>query len=137
MRINKKQLEAYRKTHGREIFCTKERTYDIVIAQFICEKTNKSTGKINVEELASACGFDHRPVKEEDGLLFFLRPDGSKSVIDAAHAMAVTEQDLNKPLILAHDGALLDGMHRLYQAFMYGVEELPAYTLTTEEAKAC
>lgn len=136
MKINKKQLEAYRKAHGREIFSTKEYTYDIVVAQFICEKINKATKKINVEQLASTCGFDHRPIKEEDGFLFFLRPDGSKSVIDAAHAQGI-DLDMSKPLILNPDEALIDGMHRLYQAFMYGVEELPAYTLTPEEVKAC
>lgn len=129
MKINQKKLAAYRKAHGKEIFCTKGRTYDIVMAQFLVEQSYEDPEIINVDELAEACGFDHRPHTEEDGYLFF-----SNAVIDHEHSLK--ELDLSKPLIFA-DGELIDGHHRLYRAFMLGVEMLPAHMLTAEEAKAC
>lgn len=49
----------------------------------------------------------------------------------------MTELDLSKPLIFAPDGELIDGHHRLYRANCLGINKLPAYTLTPEEAKAC
>lgn len=134
MRINHKKLAAYRKTHSREIFCTKDRTYDIVIAHYLIEQSPRQARAVNVDELASTCGFDHRPIKEEDGYSFFLRPDGSKTVIDNEHYQK--ELDLNKSIIFA-DGQLIDGHHRLYRAFLLGIETLSAYHLTPEESKAC
>ena len=134
IKINQKKLEAYRKTHSREIFCTKDATYDIVIAQFLIDQNDHDVETVSVDDLAVQCGFDHCPVKEEDGYLFFQCPDGSKSVIDNEHFQK--ELDLDKPLIFA-DGQLIDGHHRLYRAFMLGIETLTAYTLTPREAKAC
>jgi hypothetical protein len=135
MRVNQKKLAAYRKSHGKEIFCTKEKTYDIVMAQFLVEQSYEDSETVNVETLAEACGFDFRPVKEEDGYLFFQCPDStSKVVIDHEHSLK--ELDLCKPLIFA-DGKLIDGHHRLYRAFMLGIETLQAYTLTPAEAKLC
>lgn len=129
MKINKKKLEAYRKSHGKEILLTPGRTYDIVVAQFLIEQDDRDSETVNIDEIAEACGFDCRPSKEEDGYLFF-----SNAVIDHEHSLK--ELDLSKPLIFAN-GRLIDGHHRAYRAFMLGVETMQAYTLTTEEVKAC
>ncbi len=135
MRVNQKKLQDYRKTHGREIFCTKEATYDIVVAQFLIEQSGKDVEVVDVETLATECGFNFQPVKEEDGYSFFQRSNSSsKVVIDNEHIQK--ELDLSKPLIFA-DGQMIDGHHRLYRAFMLGVETMTSYTLTPEEAKAC
>src|ERR1700726_109523 len=101
MKINQKKLEAYRKNHGREILSTPERTYDIVVAQFLIEQDDRDSKTVSVDELAEACGFDRRPSKEEDGYIFF-----SNAVIDHEHSLK--ELDLNKPLIFAN-GRLIDG----------------------------
>src|SRR2546423_7748619 len=114
-KINSKKLEAFRKSHTREIFCTKEATYDIVVAQFLIERDDRDSEIVDVETLATACGFDHRPVKEEDGYLFFQCPGySSKVVIDHEHSLK--ELDLEKPLILLPNGKVIDGHHRLYRA---------------------
>ena len=129
MRINQKKLAAYRKSHRSEVYSSKDGVYDIVKAQFIIEQSGKSSKTISVEELAEACGFDHRPYKEEDGFQFF-----SNAVINFEHSLK--ELGLEKPLILLN-GNIIDGHHRLYRAFMLGVETLQAYTLSLEEAKLC
>lgn len=134
MRINQKHLAAFRKTHTREIFRGKEQTYDIVVALFLIERDGNPVKSVSVDDLATLCGFDHRPVKEEEGELFFLRPDGSTSVINQAHALG--SLDLEKPLIFA-GAEFIDGMHRVYQAFMAGMETLPAYVLTRQQAQQC
>jgi hypothetical protein len=104
--------------------------YDIVKAQFIIEQSRKSSKEISVDELAEACGFDHRPFKEQDGYQFF-----SNAAINFEHSLK--ELDLEKPLILLPNGKLIDGHHRLYRAFMLGIETLQAYTLSPAEAKLC
>ena len=129
MKINQKKLEAYKRSHRKEIFCTKEKTYDIVTAEFLIEQDDRDPELVNVETLATACGFDFRPTREEDGYLFF-----SSAVISHEHSLQ--DLDLEKPLIFA-DGKLIDGHHRLYRAFMLGVETLQAHTLTQAEAKLC
>jgi hypothetical protein len=56
--------------------------------------------------------------------------------IDAEHA---TEADLTRPLLFIPffgETLLIDGWHRLYRAACLGVEELPMYLLTQEEADA-
>ena len=129
MRINQKKLAAYRKSHGKEIFSTKERTYDIVLAQFLIEQDRRDGKAVSVDAIAEVCGFDRRPYREEDGYLFF-----SNAIIEHEHTLK--DLDLDKPLIFA-DGKLIDGHHRLYRAFMLGIETMQAYTLSPAEAKLC
>lgn len=129
MRINKKQLEAYRKTHVREIFLSKDYTYDIVVAQFLIEKSGREANMIWVDPIASEM-FCECPPMDTDGYISY-----TGCLIDYRHAM--TELDLSKPLIFAANGELIDGHHRLYRAQCLGINKLPAYTLTPEEAKAC
>lgn len=128
MKINRKRFEAYRKAHGREVFRTKEATYDITLAQFLCEQRQGHAVSVDVEALATAIGYDQRPI-EEDGLLFY--PSG----VVLEHAHVQRDLDLEKPLLLAH-GQLIDGHHRLYRAFLLGLDELKAYELTREEVGA-
>jgi hypothetical protein len=48
--------------------------------------------------------------------------------------------DISKPLLfvpLKGEDQLLDGWHRLFHAAFLGVDELPAYILTQEEADSC
>ena len=48
--------------------------------------------------------------------------------------------DLSKPLLfvpLEGKDKLVDGWHRLFKAAFLGVDELPAYILTQEEADSC
>lgn len=136
MRINQKALQLYRKTHGREVFCTKQATYDIVVAQFLLEKGQRAIEKVSVDQLAVELGFDRSPVKEEDGLFFFQAPSSSsRVVIDGEYFQR--EFDLEKPLIFDDQGQLLDGHHRLYRAFMLGVEVLRGQRLTAEETRLC
>lgn len=134
-KINQKELQAYRKSHEREIFCTKSATYDIVVAQFLLEKNTRASETVDVEQLSADLGFDQLPVKEEDGYSFFqASPSSSKVAIDNEHYQK--ELDLSKPLIFAN-GMLIDGHHRLYRAFMLGVQTLAGQTLTAAEARMC
>jgi hypothetical protein len=58
--------------------------------------------------------------------------------IDENHA---AKADLSRPILFVpfHDGTsvLVDGWHRLWRAVSEGVESLPCYELTPEEARAC
>lgn len=49
----------------------------------------------------------------------------------AEHARDIYEADLNYPIILSPTGAVLDGWHRICQAFLRGIEELDAVQLPT------
>lgn len=129
MKLNQKKLTTYRKTHGREIFRTKDYTYDIVIAQFLIESDGREAQMIWVDPIASEM-FRECPPMDANGYISY-----SACLIDYKHAM--TDLDLSKPLIFAPDGELIDGHHRLYRANCLGIDKLPAYTLTPEEANVC
>lgn len=130
-----KRFEAYQKSHGREIFCTKDHTYDITLAWFLVEEDDRDPEEIDVEEAARACGFDKPPVKEEDGYYFFQVPNSTaKVVIDKEHYQK--ELDLDQPLLFA-DGEQIDGHHKLYRAFLLGREKMSYQELTEEEIKLC
>ena len=49
----------------------------------------------------------------------------------AEHARDIYEADLSYPIILAPNGDVLDGWHRICKAFVLGIEELDAVQLTT------
>jgi len=49
----------------------------------------------------------------------------------AEHARDIFECDLRAPIILAPDGDVLDGCHRICKAYIDGVEELDAVQLTS------
>lgn len=44
----------------------------------------------------------------------------------ADHARLIEAADLSAPILLAADGRVLDGMHRIAKAHLLGVEQLPA-----------
>ena len=48
----------------------------------------------------------------------------------AEHARDIFEADLSYPIILAPDGEVLDGWHRICKAFLQGLEEIAAVQLT-------
>src|SRR3954463_12776962 len=49
----------------------------------------------------------------------------------AEHARDIFAADLSYPIILAPNGDVLDGWHRICKAFLLGIEELDAVQLTT------
>jgi hypothetical protein len=49
----------------------------------------------------------------------------------AEHARDIIECDLSYPIIIAPDGEVLDGWHRICKAYIDGVEELGAIQLTS------
>lgn len=137
MKVNQKRWTAYRnRQKTTEIFSTAEGSYDVILAQFLIVEDDRDPDPVNVESLAIACGFDRRPVDEENGFLWFQQPGSNqRTVIDHEHAQK--DLDLEKPLILLPNGKVLDGHHRLYRAFILGVEVLNAFSLTCEEADEC
>jgi hypothetical protein len=59
---------------------------------------------------------------------------------DGMNEVYALTTDLTKPLLfvpLKGEDQLLDGWHRLFHAAFLGVDELPAYILTQEEADRC
>lgn len=128
-RINQKALAAYRKTHGREIFLGKGKTYDVVIAQYLIERSGRSAEEVWVRPIASEM-FRECPPMDVDGYISY-----PACLINYKYAMMPL--DLTKPLIFAPDGTLIDGHHRLYRANCLGIDRLPSYTLTQAEADAC
>lgn len=57
--------------------------------------------------------------------------------LDVAHALALPLDALLEPLLFVshrNKHVLIDGWHRYYKAVAIGLEELPAYILTQEEA---
>lgn len=45
------------------------------------------------------------------------------------HARLMLEADLSYPIILGHDGRVMDGMHRIARALLEGVPEISAVCL--------
>jgi hypothetical protein len=136
-RINKTKLEAYRKANRKEIFLGQHEKYDITLANFLRETNpNEITDDVNVDELAKQCGMDHLPVDEADGYQYF-QCEGSSRQVEIHVEHFLKELDLKKPLICLPSGEIIDGHHRLYRAFMTGVEMLEVYTLSEDEAELC
>jgi len=52
-----------------------------------------------------------------------------RAVVD--HARLIYEADLGYPIILGHDGAVMDGMHRVARALMEGRERIDAVRFST------
>ncbi len=50
----------------------------------------------------------------------------------AEHARRIERADLSYPIILAADGGLMDGGHRLARAFIDGLEEVDAVRFVTD-----
>ncbi|MCA9488991.1 MAG: hypothetical protein KC621_03690 [Myxococcales bacterium] len=50
----------------------------------------------------------------------------------AEHAARIDEADLNEPIILSPRGEIMDGMHRLAKAWMFGRETICAKQLVVE-----
>jgi hypothetical protein len=76
-------------------------------------------GQIAVEEIPEIdrdCWFDGRPPT-------------IRAV--ARHCRRIMDADLTLPIILAPDGALMDGGHRIARALMEGVTHLPAVRFET------
>lgn len=46
------------------------------------------------------------------------------------HAQRIEAADLTDPILLAPDGYLIDGMHRVAKAVLHGVEAIPAIRLS-------
>lgn len=55
-----------------------------------------------------------------------------RAVVD--HARRITEADLALPVILAADGQVLDGMHRIAKAILCGHAAVPAIRLARDPA---
>jgi len=51
----------------------------------------------------------------------------------AEHAQDIYEADLSYPIILAPNGDVLDGWHRICKAFLLGIEELDAVQFVVQE----
>jgi hypothetical protein len=135
LKINQKKLSAFRKNQVREYFSTPAGTYDIVLAKFLIDDDMKDSEVVSVDELAANCGFVYPAVSDKDGFLSFKNKEGMRVVVDHAHAQK--DLDLDIPLILNSQSQLIDGHHRLYRAYMLGVEWLNAYTLLPEETSVC
>jgi hypothetical protein len=58
------------------------------------------------------------------------RPATVRAVID--HARKINDADLNVPIILASDGQVLDGMHRIAKAVLAGRTSVLAQRLPTD-----
>jgi hypothetical protein len=126
MKLNKKKLEEYRKTHRSETFGE----YDVTLAMFLIDnRKNVEIINVDVAKLAERLGFTQGVREERDGYIFF-----SDAVIDEEH-FAKGEADFNKPLIFLSNDKLLDGHHRSAHAWMQGVKTLPAIILTEEETR--
>lgn len=46
------------------------------------------------------------------------------------HALRIDAADLSDPILLAPDGYLIDGMHRVAKAVLHGIEVIPAIRLS-------
>lgn len=58
------------------------------------------------------------------------RRQASRSVRNVVeHARLMLEADLSYPVILGHDGRVMDGMHRIGRALLEGVAEVSAVRL--------
>ncbi len=70
-------------------------------------------------------------IREIDEPFWFL--DGKtptcRSVFE--HAGLIRDADLSFPIILASDGRVMDGMHRVGKAFLQGEEQIKAVQFTT------
>ncbi len=49
----------------------------------------------------------------------------------AEHARLIIEADLSYPIILGHDGRVMDGMHRIARALLEGQAEIEAVRFTS------
>jgi len=58
------------------------------------------------------------------------RPPTVREVVD--HARRIADADLTVPIILASDGQVLDGMHRIANAVLCGRTSIAAQRLTTD-----
>lgn len=58
------------------------------------------------------------------------RPATVRSVVD--HARQIDRADLALPVILASDGQVLDGMHRIAKAVLHGHATVPARRLPSD-----
>ena len=58
------------------------------------------------------------------------RPATVREVVD--HARRIQSADLQVPVVLASDGQVLDGMHRIAKALLCGRASLPARRLATD-----
>lgn len=47
----------------------------------------------------------------------------------AEHARLISEADLSYPVIVDHEGRIMDGMHRVCKAFNVGLKTIAAYRL--------
>ncbi len=70
-----------------------------------------------IEEIDEDCWFDGRPATV-------------RAVVD--HARRIEDADLNVPVILASDGQVLDGMHRIAKAVLCGRTSVAAQRLTAD-----
>ncbi len=135
-RINRRDLDAYRRTNGHETFKDqKGMIYDVTLAWFLIERCYHEQGAIwvDVASLAERCGFTQEP-RENDGLLWFALPDGTDaSVLEQSRLQQ--DIDLARPLIVLPDERVIDGYHRLYKMFLLGRKRCIAYKLTEEEVK--
>ena len=48
-----------------------------------------------------------------------------------AHMKLLQEADTSYPVILCGEGRLMDGMHRIARALLYGQQDIPAYRFET------
>lgn len=60
--------------------------------------------------------------------------DGSEATVRAIvdHARRISEADLSQPVILAADGQVLDGMHRIAKALLVGNATVQAQRLPVD-----
>ncbi len=60
--------------------------------------------------------------------------DGSEATVRAIvdHARRISEADLSQPVILASDGQVLDGMHRIAKALLVGYPTVQAQRLPVD-----
>jgi hypothetical protein len=66
-------------------------------------------------------------IPEIDSEYWFKGSDAEPTVRNVAeHARLMFEADLSYPIILAHDGRVMDGMHRIARALVEGVQEIRA-----------
>ncbi len=72
---------------------------------------------------------DAIPEIDED-CWFSGQPATVREVVD--HARRIEDADLTIPIILASDGQVLDGMHRIAKALLYGHTSIPAQRLATD-----
>jgi hypothetical protein len=70
-----------------------------------------------IREIDEDCWFDGRPATV-------------RAVVE--HARRIDEADLATPVVLAADGQVLDGMHRIAKAVLRGRETVPARRLVTD-----